>query len=289
MDTGAGVLRAGTIAAVMITLASLRRHPVKSLLGEAVAAADLSERGVAGDRAYALLDTETGLIASAKQPRLWRALVTAAASVTADGVRVAFPDGSTVDGPSADLDEALSKLTGRSVRLIDTPPRDARFHRSIPEEVLDRGVEAEVGSTVSTLGAVLPGTFFDFAPVHLITTSTLARIGELSPRGTVEAERYRPNLVLDTGTDGGFVEDAWTDRVLAIGEARLRVLVPSPRCAIPTLAHGGLPQDGDALRVLAKHHRVQVGEWGVFATAGVYAMVERGGTVRTGDAVELTG
>jgi uncharacterized protein YcbX len=46
--------------------------------------------------------------------------------------------------------------------------------------------------------AAPPGTFFDFAPIHLITTSTLARIAELSPRGRIEVDRYRPNIVVDT-------------------------------------------------------------------------------------------
>ena len=50
-----------------------------------------------------------------------------------------------------------------------------------------------------------PGTFVDFAPLHLLTTSTLDRIAELSPHGLGDLERYRPNIVIRiAGT--GFTE-----------------------------------------------------------------------------------
>lgn len=267
-------------------IAALRRYPVKSLLGETLREVVIGERGLPGDRRYALVDAETGLVASAKQPRLWRALLTATAVLDGDGVRVSFPDGTTAEGPSAELDAALSDLVKRDVHLTDVPPPDAQLHRSVPEEVLELGVEAEVDATVTTLGAILPGTFFDFAPVHVITTGTLAAIGALSPRGTVEVDRYRPNLVLDLRI--GFAEDDWVGQTIVAGEARLKVLLPSPRCAIPTLAHGDLPADRDALRVLAAHHRVTIPDFGTFPTAGVYAVVEQPGAVAVGDAVEVS-
>jgi uncharacterized protein YcbX len=51
-----------TIASV----ASLWRYPVKSMMGEELGASELSERGLLGDRTYALVDRSTGKIASAK-------------------------------------------------------------------------------------------------------------------------------------------------------------------------------------------------------------------------------
>ena len=50
---------------------ALWRFPVKSMLGEEVDAADLSEGGIVGDRAYAVVDRETGKVASAKHPKMW--------------------------------------------------------------------------------------------------------------------------------------------------------------------------------------------------------------------------
>ncbi|MGW4956788.1 MOSC domain-containing protein [Nonomuraea sp. NPDC004186] len=251
-------------------LEAVRRYPVKSMLGEELTESEVTERGLAGDRTRAVLDVATGKIASAKNPRLWRGLL-------------------TIEGAGVPGDEELSTLLGREVRLIDVPPEGAVFERSVPERVLAEGIEAEVPHTVGTLGGASPaGTFFDFAPIHLITTSAIARIGALGPRGTVEALRYRPNLVIGTEAEG-FVENDWVGRELRIGdEVVLAVIVASPRCAVPTLEHGSLGRDADALRTVARHNRVPVFDMGPQPCAGVYARVVRPGRVRKGDRVRLT-
>ncbi|MDA0637059.1 MOSC domain-containing protein, partial [Nonomuraea sp. MCN248] len=230
------------------------RYPVKSMPGEEVTGVRVTERGLEGDRVRAVLDVETGKIASAKNPRLWRDLLTLGGGVPGD--------------------EELSKLLGREVRVVDVPPPDAELERSVPEEVLGSGVDAEVGFTTTRLGGAAPaGTFFDFAPVHLITTSSLAAIGELSPRGTVEAVRYRPNLVVATD-EPGFVENGWVGGELEIGDGLvLGVIAPTPRCAVPTLAHGESPRDPDALRTVARHNRLDAFGAGPQPCAGVYARV----------------
>lgn len=248
---------------------TISRYPVKSMLGEDVTEARVTERGLEGDRVRAVLDVGTGKIASAKNPRLWRALL-------------------TLRGGAAPGDEELSKLLGREVRMVEVPPEEAELERSLPEEVLDRGVEAEVDFTITRLGGAVPGhSFFDYAPVHLITTSTLAAIAALSPRGTVEATRYRPNLVISTD-EPGFVENGWAGRELEIGDGLvLGVIVATPRCAVPTLAHGDAPRDPEALRTLAGHNRIEVFDKGPQPCAGVYARVLRPGVVATGDPVRI--
>jgi uncharacterized protein YcbX len=248
---------------------SLRRYPVKSMLGEEVAESEVTERGLAGDRVRAVLDVATGKIASAKNPRLWRGLL-------------------SVEGARVPGDEELSELLGREVRLIDAPPEGAELERSVPERVLAEGIEAEVPYTVSTLGGAAPeGTFFDFAPVHLISTSAIERIGELGPRGRVEALRYRPNLVIRTEAEG-FVDNDWAGRELRVGdEVVLHVIVASPRCAVPTLAHGALGRDTEALRTVARHNRVPVFDMGPQPCAGAYARVLRPGRIAKGDPVTV--
>jgi len=62
----------------------------------------------------------------------------------------------------------------------------------------------------------------------------------------------------------------------------------SPRCAIPTLEHGDLPRDTDALRVPAAHNRVSaMGDYAPQPCAGVYAQVLHPGRVEVGDLVRL--
>ena len=53
------------------SLVTLWRYPVKSMMGEELNAAEVTEAGLLGDRAYALLDSSDGKVASAKNPRKW--------------------------------------------------------------------------------------------------------------------------------------------------------------------------------------------------------------------------
>lgn len=284
--------RARVGRAVAVTLGVVRalcRYPVKSMRGECLERVDVDAHGMAGDRRRAVLDVVTGRIASAKYPRLWRRLLAARAYTSdAGGVRIDLPD-ATVDSDSDEADDLLTALLGRDVRLIDTPPAVAELDRAVPEYVLEQGPDVDVPKTVSRLGTAAPaGTFFDYAPIHLVTTATLNRIGDLSARGLIEADRYRPNLVLDTPDLAGFPENGWVGRCLRLGsDVVLRVLVPTPRCAVPTLPHGDLPADPEALRVLARHNRVEVGDVGRLPVAGVYAEVLAPGPIRCGDRVRF--
>lgn len=270
------------------SVALLRRYPVKSLLGENLGACDVTGRGLAGDRVLALVHRETGKVASAKNPRLWRDLLRLAAASGPD-VRIAFPDGTAMASTDPGIHAALSEFLGHPVTLTATPPPDATLDRADPEQVLRDGIEAPVLVEIGHLGGAAPqGTFFDFAPLHLLTTSTLERIAELSPRGTVELERYRPNIVIRTAAPG-FAENDWTGRDLRIGsELTIRIVCRTPRCAIPTLEHGDLPRDVAALRVPAAHNRVSpLDDWGPQPCAGVYAQVLRPGRVGVGDVARL--
>jgi uncharacterized protein YcbX len=223
---------------------------------------------VAGDRRYALVDVATGKVVSAKQPRLWRELLTEQA------VRALR---SAVVGSVA---TELSALLGREVLLTDRPPRDATIDRARPEEVLSEGPLAEVAHEVSRLRA---GTFFDFAPLHLVTSATLDRVG-------TAAARYRPNLVIETPDDPGFVENAWLGGKLAIGQVEVEIIAPTPRCAVPTLRHGHLAPYPDALRIPARDNRlVPLPGMAEFPCAGVYAQVLAAGRIRVGDEVRLVG
>ena len=276
------------------TVAALRRYPVKSMLGEDVDASDVTFTGLAGDRQLAVVSRATGKIASAKFPRLWRDLLTlsaaAAADPAADGaVRITLPEGKVVWSSDVGVDAVLSGLLNEPVTLTATPVPGAALDRAVPEAVLRDGVDAQVPAELMEIGGGgPPGTFVDFAPLHLLTTSTLDRIAELSPHGRADLERYRPNIVIRTAA-AGFTENDWLERVLRVGDDLvLRVITRTPRCAVPTLAHGALPRDPDALRVLARHNRVEpLDSLDPEPCAGVYAEVLRPGPIRTGDPVRL--
>lgn len=296
---------------------SIHRFPVKSMLGETLTECPVGVGGLAGDRAYALLDVERGTIASAKDPRRWGALLSfSAAFVTepvpgeaAPAVHLDFPDGSRHRSDDPDVDDALSGVLGRAVRLLREPPPEATFDEVWPEIdglAPQRFIDGtrhhdDDGLVVSRigLGMMAPaGSFFDLAVLHLLTTATLARLRELAAEAGSEPDfdprRFRPNLLID-GDDGsggsGFVEDAWVGRELQVGShpdrACLSVSMLTMRCVMTTLAQRGLPSDADTLRVVARHHREKIPGLGTWACAGVYGGVSDPGVVRVGDEVTL--
>jgi uncharacterized protein YcbX len=143
-----------------------------------------------------------------------------------------------------------------------------------------------VMETIAGLGAP-DGTFFDFSPVHVVTTASLRGLAEGHPDGRFEAARFRPNIVIDTDAEG-FPENGWPDRTIAIGdEVRLKGVIPVPRCVMTTMAQGDLPRDAGILRAAAERNHIEVGAIGARPCLGLYADVVEGGVIRTGDAVTL--
>lgn len=239
----------------------------------------MTERGLLGDRAFALTDRETGKVVSAKEPRKWEAMfgLRAAYAEPLGGnglspARSTLPDGEVLVSDSPGLDQALSGVLGREVAFEASAPSAPVLEEYWPP------IEGLDHHDIVTDEAMPEGTFFDAATAHLLTTSTIDRLRELYPPGRFEVRRFRPNVVVDAG-DAGFVENDWIGRELALGdEVRLRVIKPCGRCVMTTLAQFDLPKDPGILRAAAKHNG---------ASVGVYASVSRGGSVARGDEVRL--
>jgi uncharacterized protein YcbX len=281
-------------ARVIGQVVSLWRYPVKSMIGEELNAAEVTERGLLGDRAYALLDLTDGKVASAKNPRKWPRLFSFRAAfvfpprrgATLPPVRITLPDGTPVVSEQIDSSEILSRALGREVTLLAAERGQREVDSTSPAAWAPKAEEywpdmegLDHRDTVTDFD--LPqGTFFDCAVVHVLTTATIDRLRELYPPGRFEVRRFRPNVVVEVADGGaGFVEDAWIGHTLAVGdEVRLDIRGPCPRCVMTTLPQADLPKDPGILRTAAKHNRANV---------GVYAAVVRGGTVRSGDSVRL--
>lgn len=149
------------------------------------------------------------------------ALLAFSARTRERGVEIAFPDGSVLAADDPGIHAALSRALGMQVTL-------------------------QKGNV-------------DDAPVHIVTTASLARL-------RVDERRFRPNIVLEAKG-----EDGWLGRTLGVGEVKLLVTHPTGRCVMTTLAQADLPADPKVLRAL---------DQGVF---GVYARVVRPGRVAVGD------
>jgi uncharacterized protein YcbX len=268
------------------SVAALWRYPVKSMMGEELNSSDITERGLLGDRQFAVVDRATGKIGGAKNPRRWgnffdfRAAYAEPprAGATMPPVRITLPDGTGVTTGHGDLDQVLSRAFGREVTLEEARSGD------MPQDVTAEEYWPDMAGldyrdTVTDF-AMPAGTFFDAAVVHLLTTATIDRLRALYPQGRFEARRFRPNIVVSTPGEGqGFVENGWVGRTLAIGgNVWLAITEPCPRCVMITLPQGDLPKDSGILRTAAQHNGVNV---------GVYASVISGDTIRRGDAVAL--
>lgn len=261
------------------TVSSIHRYPVKSMLGEDLPSATIDSRGVAGDRAYAVIDPAENRVGSAKIPKKWARLYefTSAYPEGTDGVLppplITFPGGSVLPSDSPDLEPRLSDALGKPVRFVSQKPADLKL------EAVKPGLDAvELAETVDF---PLVNPFFDFAALHIVTSATLGHFRTLYPGGDYHPSRFRPNIVLDTPGETGFLEQTWVGKLVIIGpEVRLRILMPTHRCAATTLPHHGLPNDPEILRTANRHNGGNV---------GVYATIEQTGTVRVGDSVQLAG
>ncbi len=289
------------------SVAGLWRFPVKSMRGERLEQAELTERGLVGDRAYALIDADTGKVVSAKSVRRFPDLFGCRAAFVAPPraggdlppVEITLPDGSTVTSDSGDVDRVLSTFFRRDVTLARAAPEDFtidQYHPDVPDldpaghrdTVVAQKLGAAFFADAGLPSPVPDGSFFDLFPVSVLTTSTLARLSELRPQSRFDERRFRMNVIVETNA-AGFVENDWVGRGLAIGDAvRLGVALPDPRCVMTTLAQDELPKDTDVLRTLTRHNRIDVGGAGLFPWAGVYAVVAAPGTVQLGDGVALT-
>lgn len=234
------------------TVLQLWRFPVKSMRGETLSEARLLPYGIEGDRRFAVTSTA----APAGKPLLSSVERTATLRYAArlgPAPSVTTPEGFTLPLPSPALLEALQATIaqpGARLRLEDSALNSAET------------------------------PFFDVRPVSLICQGTLCALTAELGR-PLDPLRFRSNLVLALSDDRPFAEDALAGTTLRFGDAdgpRLRVLERIPRCRIVSLDPETTAADPTLLRHLAHHHAGRV---------GIYARVERPGTLHLGDAVWL--
>ena len=290
-----------------ITVAQLWRFPVKSMGGTPVDELRIDRRGVHADRLWAVRDLERDITASArKMPALLGCSARYASDPGPDAgpgnapeVVVTLPDGTEVSSADPGVDDALSAVVGREVRLTSLPAADdVSLHRLsvrqtragfAPSEVRrDFGLaehealpDTSVFSTRQMLTlaryATPPGTFVDLSPVHVLSTASLASLaGDGLP---YDVRRFRPNVLVEFGEpDGQYPETGWVGGEVTLGAVGLRITNPTVRCVVPTREQPGLDLDRALTRRLAE---------ATDRFLGVYADVTEPGVVSVGDAVEI--
>jgi uncharacterized protein YcbX len=220
-------------------VAEIRRYPIKSLLGERLATAEVDERGLLGDRLWAVRDPD-GKLGSGKNTRRFRRM----------------PGLFTLRGQAGDPVPTLELPDGRRFAA------DEPAGHEVVSEVLGRRVTIEREADVM---------HHDEGPVSLISTAALRRLGDLVGE-PVDPLRFRANLLVDVpGSD--FPEDGWLGRAVRVGsEVVLRPRGRLARCVMIDLAQEGAPEHGHLLRTVAEHHDLTFGVWATVERPGRIAL-----------------
>jgi uncharacterized protein YcbX len=242
-----------------VRVTELWRFPVKSLQGERLDAVEVTERGLAGDRAWALQDGSTGLFLTARrEPEL----LFAAARLDDDGAAlITLPD-----GPTAADDGALSAWLGRPVKLV---PAATDLHGTY--EIALSIDDEEHAEWVTWDGP--DGSFHDStrARVSLVTEATM---------GSWDRRRFRMNVIAD-GED----EESMVGNRIRVGAVEIDVQKPIDRCVMTTRPQpaeaGGQSIDRDlsVLKTINAERGGNLGIGGLVATPGLIAIGDEIGPV----------
>ncbi|MER8862953.1 MOSC domain-containing protein [Mesorhizobium sp. M0751] len=235
----------------------LWRYPASSLAGEFQETISVDWYTVEGDRLFGLVDTSTDEIARPDREAKWHKVPRIRTRLSQAGrLEVTVPDGRWLSAPGAQSDRAISAYLGFAASI-----RPFRRENAAPDYA----------------GPLLTERYVK-APIHLLTAASLARLKALHPKGTADARRFRPNIVVDMPeVEGSFPETEWIGRKLAIGDLLLTISEPCRRCGFTIIAQDGFDHDPAILRSLVRHNAHNMG---VYCTVDRPARVEIGAPMR---------
>jgi uncharacterized protein len=244
--------------------------PVKSMALVFLDRAHLGLAGIAGDRAFAVID-EAGHLVNGKRVGTL-ALIRPEYDADASRLTLRFPDGETISG-----------------EVILGEPFDATFFGH-PRGVRPVGghwgeaLTARAGRPVRLVALASPGDGADRGPTAtLLSTAALASLARAGGSDEpLDRRRFRMTFGID-GVDA-YAEDAWLDREVRVGGAVVRPVGNVGRCAVTTQDPDTGIASFDTLRILqTTRGHLDTTEPLPF---GIWADVVEPGDVSLGDAIE---
>jgi uncharacterized protein YcbX len=213
---------------------ALTRYPVKSMAGEALAAAELRWPGLEGDRQYSFLRSTS---------------------------RSHFPWLTGREAPSL-VRHAPRYLRPEELRQSPVEVTDPEGRTlALDDPALADVLAAEAREPVALLH--LGRGAFDAMPVSLVTTGTLARL-DAAHGAALDARRFRINILID----GEAEEATWQSRRIGIGSAEVMASGPVPRCAMVTICPDTARRDPSVLRTVAQRFGNALGLYAATARCG---------------------
>lgn len=242
--------------AALGSVAELWRYPASSLAGERLEVISVGVESIDGDRLFGLVDASNNEIARPDREAKWHKVPRIRTRLSqARELEIATPQSDWLPAPGAESDRAVSAFLG--------------FEASIRPFRKDAAPD---------YAGPLTAERYRKAPVHLLTTASLARLKALHPDGAADPRRFRPNILVDmAAVEGSFPETGWIGRKLAIGDLLLTISEPCRRCGFTIIAQDGFDDDPAILRSLVRHNTHNLG---VYCTVDRPARVEIGETMR---------
>jgi uncharacterized protein len=218
----------------------LWRYPVKSMGAEALAEADVSWHGFAGDRRWAFIRNG---VAQSGFPWLTLRERGDMSHYHPSFVEPARPDKSptVVRTPSGVIFDVADSALGEELC-----PGGVRVIKQ------DRGI-------------------FDTFPLSLITTQTIGRLGEIVG-APLDIQRFRPNILVEAADEAPFPEDGWVGSVLRLGGMRMRVDKRDGRCVVITIDPVTTERNAAILRTVAGDRQGCLGVYGSTVEPGRVAV-----------------
>jgi len=235
MTESSAVIKIGNVV-------GLSRYPVKSMAAEALREAEVSWQGIAGDRRWAFV--RDGLEQSGFP---WLTL-----------------------RQNSKMNQYRPTLTEQD--KPETSPTIVRTPSGADFDVTDPDLATELSTHGASVIRQSRG-IFDTFPLSLITTQTIAQLGELVGEH-LEVERFRPNILVDAAEDVPFPEDAWVGRTVRIGDMAMRIDKRDGRCVVITVDPDTGERRPEILKAVADHRQGCLGVYGTTVTPGRIAVGE---------------
>lgn len=215
----------------------LWRYPVKSMQGEQCRSLKINQRGVEGDRLFAVRNAR-GKFGSGKNTRRFQhidGLFAFRSSFQENVPVVEFPDRLIIRGDEPNIHNALSKTLEQPVTLAK---------------------ESKI-------------SHFDDSPIHILTTASLRWLQQALPNSDVDEIRFRANLILDVDGDTP-IEHQWIGNQIQVGhEIILKITKLTERCIMISSKQENLPQDPQIFQHIVHQSHLKFGVYAKVVACGV--------------------
>ena len=266
----------------MPLVSRLSTTPVKGTALHHPQTVTVTGNGVLENRRFHLVDARGRLVNGKQHGPLVR--LVAEFDPGREHLRLRFPNGLAVEGPTTELGEAVR---------TDFYGRDVDGH--VVEGPWSAALSEFAGQEVHLVAVDRPGDAVDVHPVTLISTATLEHLRRVTPDGErLDHRRFRMLVEVD-GCDV-HEEDTWAGRRLRIGGATVEVVGPVPRCVVTNENPDSGVVDFGTLRAIVRYRGELATDLSTpvahlpdngAAILGMYAMVEQPGEIALGDRLEL--